>query len=171
VILPGATLGVLGGGQLGRMFALRARVMGYRVVVLEPDPRSPAGQVADEQIEAPYRDLSALDLLAQRCDAVTTEFENVPAQALATLAATRPVAPRAEAVAVCQDRAAEKAQFVDCGVPCAPHAVIERVAPRHDHFAMCGGQRIDGPDCAAVAAVPRVRTTTGSSQLPVTAYS
>jgi len=92
VILPVATLGVLGGGQLGRMFALRARAMGYRVVVLEADPRSPAGQVADEQIDAAYDDHSALDLLAERCAAVTTEFENVPAVSLERLAC--PCIPR-----------------------------------------------------------------------------
>ena len=78
MILPGATLGVLGGGQLGRMFALRARTMGYRVVVLDPDLESPGGQVADRHIRAQYDDARALDELAGSCAAVTTEFENVP---------------------------------------------------------------------------------------------
>jgi 5-(carboxyamino)imidazole ribonucleotide synthase len=124
VILPGATLGVLGGGQLGRMFALRARVMGYRVIVLEPDPRSPAGQVADEQIEAAYDDSSALDLLAERCAAVTTEFENVPARALELLATRVPVHPSAAAVSVTQERVAEKSFLRDHGFATAGFAAI-----------------------------------------------
>ena len=127
MILPGETLGVLGGGQLGRMFALRARVMGYRVVVLEPDPRSPAGQVADEQIEAAYDDLSALDLLAERCAAVTTEFENVPAGSLERLATRVPVRPSAAAVAVTQERIAEKSFLRDHGFATAEFAAVLRV--------------------------------------------
>ena len=125
ILRPGATLGVMGGGQLGRMFAHAAQALGYRVAVLDPDADSPTGQIAHEHVTTPYLDARGLEQLARVSDAITTEFENVPAQALATLAATRPVAPRAEAVAVCQDRAAEKAQFVTCGVPCAPHALIE----------------------------------------------
>jgi 5-(carboxyamino)imidazole ribonucleotide synthase len=127
VILPGATLGVLGGGQLGRMFALRARVMGYRVVVLEPDPRSPAGQVADEQIEAAYDDGDALDLLAERCAAVTTEFENVPAGALERLASRLPVRPAGAAVAVTQERIAEKSFLRAHGIATADFAPVERL--------------------------------------------
>jgi 5-(carboxyamino)imidazole ribonucleotide synthase len=123
-ILPGATLGVLGGGQLGRMFVHAAQSLGYEVAVLEPQAGSPAGQVAQHEITTPYLDADGLQRLAQLSAAVTTEFENVPAQALATLDRVRPVSPAADAVAVCQDRAAEKAQFVGCGVPCAPHAVI-----------------------------------------------
>ena len=88
VILPGATVGMLGGGQLGRMFTLRARDMGYRVVVLDPDPASPAGQVADRHLCRDYADGRALEELAATCDAVTTEFENVPAETLERLART-----------------------------------------------------------------------------------
>jgi 5-(carboxyamino)imidazole ribonucleotide synthase len=124
VILPVATLGVLGGGQLGRMFALRARAMGYRVVVLEADPRSPAGQVADEQIDAAYDDHSALDLLAERCAAVTTEFENVPAVSLERLAARVPVHPSAAAVSVTQERIAEKSFLRDHGFATADFAAV-----------------------------------------------
>ena len=124
MILPGATLGVVGGGQLGRMFTLRAREMGYRVVVLEPDPRSPAGQVADAQIAAPYDDAGALDQLAERCAAVTTEFENVPAAALERLAARIPVRPGAAAVAIAQDRIAEKSFLRDAGIPTAAFAPV-----------------------------------------------
>ena len=124
MILPGATLGVLGGGQLGRMFALRARVMGYRVVVLEPDPRSPAGQVADHQIVAAYDDPSALDQLAEQCAAVTTEFENVPAPVLERLAARLPVSPAPASVAIAQDRIAEKGFLASAGFRTAPFARV-----------------------------------------------
>jgi len=127
-ILPGATLGVMGGGQLGRMFVQAAQSMGYFTAVLDPDPTSPAGLVAHYHIEAGYLDEPGLAQLMQRSEAITTEFENVPAGALVTLGAHRPVAPAADAVAVCQDRAKEKAQFRRCGVPCAPHAVIETAA-------------------------------------------
>jgi 5-(carboxyamino)imidazole ribonucleotide synthase len=108
VILPGATLGVLGGGQLGRMFVLQARTMGYRVVVLDPDPGSPAGQVADAHLRAPYSDAAALDRLAAASAAVTTEFENVPAEALRRLERFTRVRPPVKAVAVAQDRITEK---------------------------------------------------------------
>jgi 5-(carboxyamino)imidazole ribonucleotide synthase len=124
-ILPGATLGVVGGGQLGRMFVHAAQALGYVTAVLDPDPDSPAGKVAHHHIHADYLDVKGLAELASLSDAVTTEFENVPAQALATLANHCPVAPGAQAVAVCQDRAAEKAHFVKCGVQCAPHALID----------------------------------------------
>ncbi len=121
-------LGVVGGGQLGRMFVHAAQRLGYFTVVLDPDPQSPAGRVAHRHIVAGYLDPSGLAELAACADAVTTEFENVPAEALRTLAATRIVAPAAAAVAVCQDRAAEKAHFRACGVACAPHAVIASAA-------------------------------------------
>ena len=121
---PGATLGVLGGGQLGRMFVHAAQTLGFDTLVLDPDEHSPAGVAAHEQLQAPYDDERALAEMAGRCDAVTTEFENVPAPSLASLARDIPVAPSADAVAICQDRAAEKAHFDRAGVPCAPHAVI-----------------------------------------------
>lgn len=125
-IAPGATLGVMGGGQLGRMFIHAAQQMGYHAVVLDADAASPAGQVAQHHIQADYDDAQGLAALAQRSAAITTEFENVPAAALRMLGAQRPVAPSADAVAVCQDRAAEKQHFLRCEVPCAPHALIER---------------------------------------------
>ena len=119
-----ATLGVLGGGQLGRMFVQAAQAMGYRTVVLDPDAHSPAGAVAHRHLQAAYTDEAALADLAADCDAVTTEFENVPAQVLRRLAESVAVAPSADAVATCQDRALEKARFQACGVPCVPHAVL-----------------------------------------------
>ncbi|HEX6363187.1 MAG TPA: 5-(carboxyamino)imidazole ribonucleotide synthase [Albitalea sp.] len=124
-IAPGATLGVMGGGQLGRMFVHAAQRLGYFTAVLDADPASPAGLVAHYHVRTDYLDDQGLAQLAQRCVAITTEFENVPAAALRSLGMHRPVAPSGDAVAVCQDRAAEKAHFVACGVPCAPHAVIE----------------------------------------------
>lgn len=124
-LLPGATLGVMGGGQLGRMFVHAAQAMGYATAVLEADATSPAGQASQHQVLAAYTDEQGLAQLAGLSAAITTEFENVPAQALQALAAKRLVAPAAAAVAVCQDRAAEKAHFQSCGVPCAPYAVIE----------------------------------------------
>ena len=127
-LLPGSTLGVLGGGQLGRMFVHQAQAMGYFTAVLDADPTSPAGLVSHHHIQTGYEDAAGLAELARLSDAVTTEFENVPAAALATLAALRPVSPAASAVAVAQDRAQEKAHFVACGVPCAPYAVIETAA-------------------------------------------
>jgi 5-(carboxyamino)imidazole ribonucleotide synthase len=108
VILPGATVGVVGGGQLGRMFALRARTMGYRVAVLDPDPHSPAGAVADRHIRAAYDDPKGLADLAANCAAITTEFENVPAATLELLARSSLVRPPIEAVATAQDRITEK---------------------------------------------------------------
>ncbi len=142
-ILPGsvgatgqpATLGVMGGGQLGRMFVHAAQAMGYYTAVLDPDPASPAGLVSHFHVKTDYLDEGGLAQMMMRCAAITTEFENVPAPALRTLAAQRTVSPGADAVDVAQDRAKEKAHFVRCGVPCAPHAVItcaadlSRVAP------------------------------------------
>ena len=125
LVLPGATLGVLGGGQLGRMFVHAAQQLGYRTAVLDADADSPAGLVSHLHVKSAYLDAAGLAQMAQVCDAITTEFENVPAQALRTLGATLPTAPAGDAVAVCQDRAAEKAHFAACGVPCAPHALIE----------------------------------------------
>jgi len=127
-IAPGATLGVLGGGQLGRMFAHAAQQAGYRVAVLDPDETSPAGTIAHEHVRTGYLDAAGLARLAEISAALTTEFENVPAEALATLAKSRPVAPGADAVAICQDRAAEKAAFTRAGVACAPYAVLGSAA-------------------------------------------
>ena len=128
-ILPGATLGVMGGGQLGRMFVHAAQRLGYFTAVLDADPQSPAGLVSHHHIQTGYSDPAGLAQLAALCAAVTTEFENVPADALAQLAVTRPVAPGAAAVAIAQDRLQEKAHFSACaaasGVACAPYAVLQ----------------------------------------------
>ncbi len=120
MILPGATLGVLGGGQLGRMFTLAAHSMGYRVVVLDPDPHSPAGLVASQHIQAGYTDHAALQLLGDECAAVTTEFENVPADSLEFLEKFCAVRPAADAVRIAQDRIREKLFIHEQGLPTAP---------------------------------------------------
>ena len=131
-LLPGSTLGVMGGGQLGRMFVHAAQAMGYFTAVLDPDADSPAGRVSHHHIHADYLDSDGLARLSTLADAITTEFENVPAQALASLAGDRPVAPAANAVGIAQDRIQEKAHFMRCaatsGVGCAPYAVIEHAA-------------------------------------------
>ncbi|MDH4449350.1 MAG: 5-(carboxyamino)imidazole ribonucleotide synthase [Rhodoferax sp.] len=119
------TLGVMGGGQLGRMFAHAAQQMGFFTAVLDPDATSPAGRISHHHVQTAYTDADGLARLASVSAAITTEFENVPAQALNQLARTRPVSPSGAAVAIAQDRAAEKAHFVRCGVPCAPYAVIQ----------------------------------------------
>lgn len=124
MILPPATLGMLGGGQLGRFFVAAAHEMGYQVWVLDPDANSPAGQIADRHLAAAYDDYAALDALAQGCAAITTEFENVPADTLDYLAKFVPVRPSAAAVAVCQNRIAEKTFLKDNGLPHGPFAAI-----------------------------------------------
>ena len=124
VLMPDSTLGVLGGGQLGRMFVHAAQRMGYRTVVLDPDADSPAGRSSDLHVQRAYLDDEGLRLLAEQASGITTEFENVPARALSELARTRPVSPAAHAVSIAQDRALEKAHFTRCQVPVAPHAVL-----------------------------------------------
>ena len=123
MIVPPATIGVLGGGQLGRYTVVAARLMGYGTIVLDPDPLAPAGRVADEHLVAAYDDQAALDRLAARCAVVTTEFENPPAAAMDRLAGDVLVAPPAAAVAIAQDRIGEKRFLAGLGVPTAPFAV------------------------------------------------
>jgi 5-(carboxyamino)imidazole ribonucleotide synthase len=127
-LAPGSWLGVMGGGQLGRMFVHAAQALGFRVCVLDPAAAGPAGSVADEQIVAAYEDGAGLDRLAGRCAAVTTEFENVPAASLARLARARPVRPSAAAVEIAQDRLREKAFLRTCSVEVAPYAPVTNAA-------------------------------------------
>ena len=135
-IAPPAAIGILGGGQLGRYAIVAARLAGYGTVVLDPDPAAPAGAVADVHLVAPYDDAAALDELASRCAVVTTEFENPPAQAMQRLARDVVVAPPATAVAIAQDRIAEKSFLEGAGFPVAPCAAV-----------------IDSADLAAAAAL------------------
>ncbi len=120
MIVPPATIGVLGGGQLGRYTIIAARLMGYATMVLDPDPTAPAGRVADVHLIAPFDEPAALDRLAEDCAVVTTEFENPPAEALERLAADVTVAPPPAAVAIAQDRTAEKTFLASIGAPTAP---------------------------------------------------
>ena len=128
MILPGATLGLLGGGQLGRMFTVAARTLGYRVTVLDPDPLSPAAEFATGHLNTAYTHPVSLEELAKTCAAVTTEFENAPAEALNELAKHTLVRPSGSAVAVAQDRSAEKGFFKSNGFPVGPFAVINASA-------------------------------------------
>ena len=123
-ILPPATLGMLGGGQLGRFFVSAAHEMGYQVLVLDPDKNSPAGQIAERHFCNNYDDYAALDAFAAGCAAITTEFENVPAATLDYLAKFVPVRPSATAVAICQERIAEKSFLRDNGLPHGPFTEI-----------------------------------------------
>ncbi|HYH42119.1 MAG TPA: 5-(carboxyamino)imidazole ribonucleotide synthase [Burkholderiales bacterium] len=124
MIFPDAMLGMLGGGQLGRMFTLAAHSMGYRVAVLDPDPSSPAGQIADVHLRAAYQDRDALQQLSDTCAAVTTEFENVPADSLRWLAARCTVRPAGDSVAIAQDRLREKQFLLQGGFDVAPFAPV-----------------------------------------------
>lgn len=132
-ITPPATLGILGGGQLGRYFVIAARTMGYRTMVLEPDPHAPAGRMADVHLIAPYDDPESLDRLADECAVVTTEFENPPAAALAHLESRTLVRPSATAIAITQDRRNEKRFLASIGVAVAPFAVIDTAADLVGH--------------------------------------
>jgi len=124
-IYPGAMLGVLGGGQLGRMFCVAARSMGYHVTVMDPDEQSPAGRIADVHLQADYKDKDALNKMAQRCDVITTEFENIPADSLRLLAQTTVVYPAADALEIAQDRDVEKRFAKNAGLAPVPYAVLE----------------------------------------------
>ncbi|HVE49639.1 MAG TPA: 5-(carboxyamino)imidazole ribonucleotide synthase [Casimicrobiaceae bacterium] len=127
-IPPGAWLGLLGGGQLGRMFCMAAQSLGYKVVVLDPGNHSPAGSVADQHVHADYLDRAGLARLASLCRAATTEFENVPASALEFLSRTAHVTPTAASVAIAQDRIREKNFLAEHGFGVVPFVVLESAA-------------------------------------------
>ena len=126
-LLPGSTLGIVGGGQLGRYFVIAARKMGYHVAVLDPSADAPAMQLATHKIVASYDDSDGLQQLAELSDAVTIEFENVPFDSLAWLAKQVPVAPSPECARIAQDRRIEKRIAADFGLTPAPNATIESV--------------------------------------------
>lgn len=123
-VLPGATLGVLGGGQLGRMFCVAARTMGYRVVVLDPDPVCGAGLIADEHIQADYTNQSALDEMAKKCDVITLEFENIPSQSVRFIADKTTVFPVAESLEIAQNRDLEKQFAQKVGLQPVPYSTL-----------------------------------------------
>ena len=140
MIPPGSTLGLLGGGQLGRMFAGEAARLGYRVLVVDPDPHAPAAQLASEHLARPWTDPAVIEELSQRAAAVTTEFENVPADVLRALAAHLPVRPGADAVAPCQDRIAEKEFLRDAGIATAAWAAVRSAADLVGAWQVVGAQ-------------------------------
>jgi 5-(carboxyamino)imidazole ribonucleotide synthase len=128
VILPGATIGVLGGGQLGRMFAMAARRLGYRVHTLAPEEDTPTGQIADVEINAAYDDLDAVARFADAVDVVTFEFENVAAEAARTAEAHAIVRPNGRSLFVAQHRIREKTFVADLGLPVTPFAPVRNEA-------------------------------------------
>lgn len=128
MIAPGATIGVLGGGQLGRMFALAAARLGYRVHVFAPEPDNPTEQVCAAATHAAYDDIPALKAFAAACQVVTYEFENVPVSAAEAIATTTPVHPAPEWLRVAQDRRREKAFLQAAGAAVTPYKIIESEA-------------------------------------------
>ncbi|WP_417518529.1 5-(carboxyamino)imidazole ribonucleotide synthase [Minwuia sp.] len=139
---PGSTIGVLGGGQLGRMMALAAARLGYRVHVFCPDWDSPAEQVSAAATVAAYDDAAALDAFAASVDAVTLEFENVPVAAVERLARTVPVRPGARVLSVAQDRMAEKTTARDLGIPVAPFEAVTSDTDLADAIASIGAPSV-----------------------------
>jgi 5-(carboxyamino)imidazole ribonucleotide synthase len=166
-VLPGATIGVLGSGQLGRMLALAARRMGYRVHTLSPEVDTPTGQVADREVTASYADLGAVQDFARRVDVVTFEFENVPAGVAAAAAAVAPVRPSESVLRTTQDRIREKTFLTSAGLPVVPFAPVSTLEELRSGLAKLGcpavlktaqsgydgkGQvKIDAPEAAPAA--------------------
>jgi 5-(carboxyamino)imidazole ribonucleotide synthase len=128
VIEPGSTIGVLGSGQLGRMFAIAARRMGYRVHTLSPEQDTPTGQVGDVEYQAPYEDLDAVRKFADGVDVVTFEFENVPAATVEAAASGAPVRPSGHVLYTTQNRLREKTFLSQAGLPVAPFAHVKNLA-------------------------------------------
>ena len=131
MILPGATIGMLGGGQLGRMTGIAARQLGYGVAVLDPAPGCPAGAIADLEINTAYDDHAGLDQLVARADVITYEFENVPVAGAEYAASKRPTHPAPRVLHTCQNRAREKQFLGDTGFPCAPFAIVSSADELH----------------------------------------
>ncbi|RTL11445.1 MAG: 5-(carboxyamino)imidazole ribonucleotide synthase [Neisseriaceae bacterium] len=132
MILPPATIGILGGGQLGMYLALAAKQFGYKVVVLEPDPLCPAKRAADIHICKKYDDQKALEELAQHADVITTEFENVPASTVDYLNQFKPVYPQANSLLIAQNRGKEKSFFRSCGLLTAGFVLISHIQDCHN---------------------------------------
>jgi 5-(carboxyamino)imidazole ribonucleotide synthase len=139
MLRPGATIGIIGGGQLGRMLAMAAARLGFRTVVLEPEADCPAAQVANRQVVAGYDDEEALDALAAACDVITYEFENVPVKSAQRLAAIRPVFPPPRALEISQDRLVEKRFLNSIGIATAPFAPVDSVEDLRRALAGFGG--------------------------------
>ncbi|CAJ1186450.1 N5-carboxyaminoimidazole ribonucleotide synthase [Companilactobacillus paralimentarius] len=130
-ILPGATIGIIGGGQLGQMMSFSAKEMGYKVIVLDPTPNCPAAQVSDDQIVAAYDDLAQLIELAKRCDVLTYEFENVDAETINEVKKYTEVPQGTKALTITQDRVSEKNFIEKSGFSTVPHVVINNIFEYH----------------------------------------
>ena len=174
-MLPGATIGVLGSGQLGRMLALACRRMGYRLHAFSPERDSPAGQVADRKVAAPYEDLDAVRAFAQAVDVVTFEFENVPAATAAAAAEHAPVHPDGRVLEIAQNRLREKTALAGHGFPVTPFRAVASAAEARSAAAAVGlpailksaGFGYDGKGQAAVSDADRAE----SAWTAVTGYS
>ena len=139
---PGATIGILGGGQLGRMLSVAASRLGFRTHVYEPAANPPAGHVADRVTTAAYDDLTALRAFAESVDVVTYEFENIPTEALNALESLRPIRPNRRALAISQDRLLEKDFLTGLGLTCAPYAAVNSAADLEAAIARIGAPAI-----------------------------
>ena len=128
MLAPGSTIGILGGGQLGRMLSVAASRLGFRTHIYEPGANPPAADVAHALTTAPYEDTAALTAFAQSVDLITYEFENIPTAALDVLEAIRPIHPNRRALAISQDRLTEKAFLTKLGLICAPYAPVTSLA-------------------------------------------
>lgn len=138
MLSPGATIGILGGGQLGRMLSVAAARLGFRTHVFDPGANPPAGHVADQVTTAAYDDLTALRAFAEAVDVVTYEFENIPAEALDALDAIRPIRPNRRALAVSQDRILEKDFLTGLGLTVAPYAAVQTLDDLNAAIALVG---------------------------------
>ena len=138
VILPGQTIGIIGGGQLGRMMALAAKASGFKIAVLDPTPNCPCGQVADIEINANYDDLNALQQLAEVSDVITFEFENISGEALDTLMSHAYVPQGSELLKISQNRIIEKRTITESGAKVAPYAVIRTKEDLHEQVDVIG---------------------------------
>ena len=138
IILPGSVIGVLGSGQLGRMFAIAARRMGYRVHVLSPDDDTPTGQVADVEIQADYENLESVAEFARAVDVITFEFENVPVAAAEMAARYAPVRPAGQVLHTTQNRLREKTFLHGVGLPVTPFAPVRSAAELEAALATIG---------------------------------
>lgn len=139
---PGSTIGIIGGGQLGRMLAIAAARLGYQTIVLEPQDKCPAAQVASSQITAAYDDPDALETLAVLCDVITYEFENVPVEAARSLAQKTPVYPPSVALEISQDRLSEKQFLNKCGVATADFIAVNGQRELDDALEQMGGRGV-----------------------------
>lgn len=135
---PGSTIGLLGGGQLGRMFGIAARRMGYRVHTYEPAPDSPAGQISDREFNGAYGEIDLVDEFVQSVDVVTFEFENIPVDVVDRISRSRPVHPRSEVLHICQNREREKAFLRDHGYPHVPFEIVTSQTELEEALARIG---------------------------------